>query len=213
MRRLADLLLSAVGLLAVLLPLAAIAGLVRLCDGRPVLFRQTRIGRAGRRFQILKFRTMDPSRSGHRSLTVGNDLRITRLGRWLRITHLDELPQLWNIFRGDMTFIGPRPEVPEFVDRADPLWRRVLAVRPGLFDEATLRSFDEEARLGEVDNWRGYYRHVILPVKLTESIRGIEGRSLASDLVLLCRMARQSWLGADKRREAQREEERHARAA
>jgi len=154
-------------------------------DGPPVLFTQTRIGKGMRPFRIFKFRSMRPSRPGDHSLTRGADDRVTRLGRLLRRSHLDELPQLLNILLGQMSFIGPRPEIPEFVDVDDPLQREVLRVRPGLVDRASLHWVDEASVLGQLEDWRRYYREVILPDKLTRSLRGIHERSLKNDLVLL----------------------------
>jgi lipopolysaccharide/colanic/teichoic acid biosynthesis glycosyltransferase len=94
---------------------------------------------------------------------------------------LDELPQLWNILRGDMNFIGPRPEVPEFIDPANPLHRRVYAVRPGLIDSGTLRWLDEAEVLARASDWKAYYREVILPDKLQCSLEDIEAKSLWRD--------------------------------
>ena len=119
-------------------PLLFVAVLILLTDGAPVFFKQVRIGQYGRPFILWKFRTMRDVEEVGASLTLGNDARVTRLGSWLRHTHIDELPQLLCIFRGEMSFIGPRPEIPEFVDLNDPLQSRVLQVRPGLVDRATL---------------------------------------------------------------------------
>jgi len=106
-------------------------------DGRPVLFRQVRIGRFGIEFELFKFRSMRRNQTG-RVLTAEGDRRVTRSGRFLRKYKLDELPQLWNVVRGDMRLIGPRPEVPQFVALADPVWNAVLQVKPGITDLATL---------------------------------------------------------------------------
>jgi HemK-related putative methylase len=120
-RHLFDLVVSAICLILGAVPMVAIGLAVRLLDGAPVFFCQTRVGRGMRPFRLYKFRTMKTSSECNHSLTVGDDSRITKLGFWLRKYHLDELPQLFNIFVGEMSFIGPRPEIPEFVDKNDPL--------------------------------------------------------------------------------------------
>ena len=128
--RLADLVAAGLGL-ALLSPLyLATALAVLLYDGRPVFFRQERIGRGGQPFHLWKFRTMRPA-SGGPLLTVAGDARITPLGRFLRRTKLDELPQLWNVLKGEMSLVGPRPEVRRYVERYTPDQRRVLALTPG----------------------------------------------------------------------------------
>src|SRR4051812_25918202 len=146
----------------------AAAALVAATSPGPVLFRQTRVGLGGRPFTLLKLRTM---RAGAETpdgsqLTASGDARITPVGRWLRRFKLDELPQLWNVVRGDMSLVGPRPEVPRYVDAADPLWQSVLAARPGLTDPVTLRLRDEEALLASADDAERFYRERLLPWKL-----------------------------------------------
>lgn len=199
MRRLADLVLAVLGLVLLAVPMAAIALAIRLMNGRPVLFVQTRVGRKFRPFQLLKFRTMAAPRPGSRSITVGEDPRTTPLGRRLRRYHLDELPQLLNILRGDMSFIGPRPEIPEFVDDGDPVQIEVYGVRPGLFDSATLHWLDEHEILGQVDNWEDFYHNVVLPDKLARSLSDIRNRSFRRDvglmLAVLGRIARRKTAG------------------
>ncbi len=155
-----------------LIALAPLLGLIALAvvseDGRPVLFRQVRVGRFGRHFNMYKFRSMR-MRPGL-PLTCKGDPRVTRVGRFLRAYKLDELPQLWNIIRGEMAWIGPRPEVPEFVDMGDPLWQQVLAMRPGLADAASIAFRNEEQLLAAVPDPQEYYRREILPRKLRMSI-------------------------------------------
>ncbi len=137
-------------------------------DRGPVLFRQIRVGRFGQRFTMLKFRSMR-ARPGL-PLTCKGDPRVTRVGLFLRRYKLDELPQLWNIVRGEMAWIGPRPEVPEFVDMDDPLWQQVLQWRPGLADAASIAYRNEEQLLAAASDPRDYYRREILPRKLRLSI-------------------------------------------
>jgi lipopolysaccharide/colanic/teichoic acid biosynthesis glycosyltransferase len=175
--------------------LAVIAAAVRLQDGGPILFRQERVGRHGRPFLLWKFRSMSTAKTGT-AITAGGDRRVTPLGRILRRYKLDELPQLWNVVRGDMSFIGPRPEVPCFVDPADPMWRAVHRVRPGITDLATLVYRDEESILaGFADPERGY-REAVLPAKLALNLQYLAQRSAVRDLKLLALTVRYSFVPA-----------------
>jgi lipopolysaccharide/colanic/teichoic acid biosynthesis glycosyltransferase len=174
------------GLIAISPLVAVIAAAIRLEDGGPVLFRQTRAGIAGRPFTLLKFRSMRTGSSGPR-ITGGGDRRVTRLGRLLRAYKLDELPQLWNIVRGDMSFIGPRPEVFEFVDLRDPRWRTVLSVKPGVTDLATLLYRNEEQLLAGSRS----------PEKEYRDLEYLRKRSLQADLRLLFWTVRYSFWPAD----------------
>ena len=156
-----------------------IALLIRIEDGGPVFFRQTRVGRNGRFFQLLKFRSMRVNSPGT-SITAATDTRITRVGRVLRHYKLDELPQLWNVLTRDMSLIGPRPEVPEYVDLNDSTWRDVLGFRPGITDLASLIYRDEEQVLARGSNdLDRYYREVILPEKLSLNLQYCEAVYLA----------------------------------
>jgi len=169
----------------VLSPLFAFAALlVLLKDGRPVFFRQRRIGRNGNPFYILKFRTMQVANSG-RSITVSGDNRVTPTGAWLRKRKLDELPQLFNVLKGDMSLIGPRPEVPEFVEPENEQWNAVLRMRPGITDLASLLFRNEEELLRPAADPDHFYRHFILPAKLDLNLRYQGSRSLPRDLKLV----------------------------
>lgn len=178
-------------LLAPLLALLALA--VRLTSPGPALFRQQRVGRVGRTFEMLKFRTMTVAPSAEvPQVTVAGDARVTGLGRLLRAAKLDELPQLWNIARGEMGFVGPRPEVPRYVDFDDPLWQRVLASPPGLTDPTTLRLRNEEALLAELarsrdGDFEAAYREVLLPYKLRTSAEYLDRQTPWSDVFVLVR--------------------------
>ncbi len=185
--------LAAAGL-AVLSPvLAGIALIVWAETGRPVLFRHRRVGRFGRLFDLVKFRSMVVGHGGP-SITKKGEARITRVGAFLRRWKLDELPQLWNVVRGEMSLVGPRPEAPEYVNLEDPLWRRVLAVRPGITDPASIAFRDEESLLAEAADADEYYRTVVLPRKLELSAAYLERRSFLLDLEMLLRTAAASWL-------------------
>jgi lipopolysaccharide/colanic/teichoic acid biosynthesis glycosyltransferase len=182
--RAVDAALALAGLAAASPVFLAAAVLAATTSPGPVLFRQTRVGRGGRPFTLLKLRTMRMAPEGSQ-LTASGDSRITPVGRWLRRFKLDELPQLWNVVRGDMSLVGPRPEVPRYVDAADPLWQAVLAARPGLTDPVTLRLRDEEALLAGADDVEGFYRERLLPWKLRGYRDYLERRSWISDLAVL----------------------------
>lgn len=179
--------------LMVLSPLLALLALAVAADsGLPVLFRQKRIGRRGEPFDLLKFRSMRTGMAGT-SITAGSDPRVTRAGAVLRKYKLDELPQLWNVFNGTMSLIGPRPEIPRFVDPADPLWRDVLELTPGITDLATLVYRDEESILAGVTDPEEYYRSTVLPAKLRMNLDYARRRTWPLDLELLLLTARYSF--------------------
>src|SRR5215813_3991984 len=183
--RLADAAIALVGLVIVapLIALSAIA--VAITSRGPVIFRQKRMGRNGRPFTMYKLRTMRPESAGPQ-VTAGDDVRVTPVGKFLRKTKLDELPELWNILRGDMSLIGPRPEVPRYVDLADPMWRLVLEARPGIADPMTLRLRNEEALLVEVEGDRErFYLETLVPFKLEGYLTYLQARSWRSDLKVL----------------------------
>ena len=153
----------------------------------PALFRQERVGRFGRPFRIHKFRTMRPDadRLGP-PLTVGDDVRITRAGRWLRRYRFDELPQLLDVLRGDMSLVGPRPEVPHYLALMPAALReRVLAVRPGITDPVSLAHLDEAAELAAAADPEREYIEVILPRKLQAAAEYASRATLWSDLCVV----------------------------
>lgn len=171
---------------APLLGLVAIA--IRVDSPGPVLFRQTRVGRHRQPIQTLKLRTMivnAEARGGQ--ITAGHDPRVTRIGRWLRRTKLDELPQLWNVVRGDMSLVGPRPEVPRYADQYRSEWEPLFDVRPGLTDLASVTFRDEELLLACARDHERAYREVIMPLKLDLALQGVRHRSLVADLKIMGR--------------------------
>ena len=179
--------LAGAGLLVTGPLILLLALLVRVTSPGSSFFRQRRAGRGGCPFDLVKLRTMTTGAQGA-AVTSQGDRRVTPLGRLLRRTKLDELPQLWNVLRGDMALVGPRPEVPAFVDAADPLWQEVLAVRPGLTDAVTLRLRDEEALLASAgDDPETFYRSHLLPWKLRGAVAYERQRTVWSDLVVLAR--------------------------
>jgi len=188
-KRLFDIAVALGGLLVFGLPMIAIALWIRLDSAGPVFFRQARVGRHGRLFRIHKFRTMvaDAAARGP-AVTVGADPRITRAGGWLRRSKLDELPQLFDVLAGDMSIVGPRPEVPQYVALYPPALReRVLSVRPGITDPVSLRHADEGAMLARAADPEREYREVVLPAKLQEAAAYAARATLWSDLGVIGR--------------------------
>jgi lipopolysaccharide/colanic/teichoic acid biosynthesis glycosyltransferase len=183
-KRLADVLLASFGLI-VISPLLAIIGVViAIGDGRPVFYAATRVGQYGRPFHLYKFRTMVPS--GGSSVTVFADPRITPTGRAVRQLKLDELPQLFNVLRGDMSFVGPRPEDPSYVALYTDEQRRILDLKPGITSVAALEYWDE-GELLKGDDWESVYREQIMPAKVALENEYAQRRTLWSDAGLLAR--------------------------
>lgn len=190
-KRLFDLCAAGGGLLLLSPLLVLIALWIKLDSPGPVLFRQTRVGRRGELFQILKFRTMAARGAPGRLLTVGRDSRITRAGHLLRKYKLDELPQLLNVLSGSMSLVGPRPEVPRYVACYPPAVRDlVLSVKPGITDWASILFKDENAILGQAQDPEEAYVHTILPQKLDYCLRYVRERSFWVDLRILLRTLR-----------------------
>ena len=181
-KRTFDLFLAAVGLLMTgwLILLAAFAAAVD--TGRSGFFRQERIGQYGRPFLLVKIRTMRPVEGMDTSVTVAGDVRITRLGRWLRRAKIDELPQLVNVLLGQMSFVGPRPDVAGFADRLEGDDRLILALRPGITGPATLKYRDEEGLLAGHGDPEAYNREVIWPDKVRINRLYVENWSFSGDL-------------------------------
>lgn len=187
LKRAFDVGLSIVALLFLWPLLAGLGFCVLLAMGRPVVFKQERIGFEGRPFRLFKFRTMKNGEPGGLLITGTGDRRVTRFGRFLRVTKLDELPQLVNVLKGDMSIVGPRPEVARYVALYTPAQRLVLSVRPGLTDPATVLFRDEESLLGEVPEPRreDYYVREIMPRKLAINLDYLAGASFWRDLRLI----------------------------
>jgi lipopolysaccharide/colanic/teichoic acid biosynthesis glycosyltransferase len=186
MKRIFDVAASAAAIVVLLPLLLAIALLVWIDAGRPIFFGHERVGRNFRRFRLWKFRSMRPSADGPQ-ITVGGDSRITRSGRLLRLTKLDELPQLWNVLRGDMSLVGPRPEVSPYVDLYHDRYASILAVRPGITDLASVVYRHEESILSAQQDPERYYRDVVLPAKLNLADEYIGRQCLALDAQILVR--------------------------
>ncbi len=172
--------------LFLLAPVLLLASLLILLSSRgPILFRQKRVGCQGSVFVLYKFRTMREASDGPQ-VTASDDNRKTRIGSLLRKTKIDELPELWNVWRGDMSLVGPRPEVPQFVNLDDPLWQAVLMSRPGITDPVTLRLRNEEALLSQIDGDREiFYLETLQPFKLKGYMEYSQQRCWQSDIVVL----------------------------
>ena len=181
-----DIVASGFALVALLPLMLVLAILVRLDSPGPSLFRQTRVGKSFREFQLLKFRSMRNGNCGT-EVTCGQDARITRVGAFLRAFKLDELPQLWNVFCGDMSFVGPRPEVPMFVERFRPDYEELLSVRPGITDPASIRYRSEAGILGTTQDPVNYYTNVILPDKIEISRAYVRSANFKKDISLILR--------------------------
>lgn len=186
LKRLIDVAGSALGIVLLSPVFAGIAVLIKLDSPGPVFFRQVRVGRGGVSFRIWKFRSMrTDAESAGPGITVGGDPRVTRIGRFLRAKKLDELPQLFNVLRGEMSLVGPRPEIPFYVDLYDAAQRPVLDVRPGITDPASLRYRDEEVTLAAADDPQAYYRDVIMREKIDINLAYRREATVFSDLALV----------------------------
>lgn len=187
LKRFFDMILSLIGLLVLLPFFVLIALAIKLDSPGSVFYRGKRIGRDGVLFRLFKFRTMvmDADKQGA-GITASGDARITRIGRILRRTKLDELPQLINVISGDMSLVGPRPEDPRYVELYTPEQRRILAVRPGITSLASLEYRHEEQLLAG-DDWEEVYRTKIMPAKLAIDLAYIENDSRWQDIWILLR--------------------------
>ena len=187
-KRLFDVGVATVGLLLLSPLLVALAFLVKLTSAGPVFYRQIRVGQGGKIFRIAKFRSMrvDADRYGL-PITSAGDPRVTAFGRVLRRLKLDELPQLWNVFKGEMSLVGPRPEVPLYVEGYSMSQRQVLLLRPGITDPASILYRDEEQLLGVQPDPDRYYREVVLPNKLKLNVEYLSCLSFFYDLSLVLR--------------------------
>lgn len=186
MKRLFDIFFSLFGLI-LCLPLFIIVSILIKLDSRgPIFFIQERIGKNLRTFKVYKFRTMkhNPDVNSPK-ITIACDSRITSIGKFLRKYKIDELPQLFNVLKGEMSFVGPRPEVKEYVELYESDYQRLLRIRPGITDPASLRFSDEEAILSLSENWEEEYKKRILPEKIALSLSYVENHNIIKDLKLI----------------------------
>ena len=185
-KRLFDIVSSGIGLLCLAPVFVVMAIWIKLDSRGPVFYRQTRVGRYGRDFRIFKFRSMRVGSDKGRQITVGEkDPRITRFGYFIRRYKIDELPQLINVFLGDMSIVGPRPEVRKYVDLYSEEQRKVFQVRPGITDLASIKYRNENELLSQVDDPDTYYIDVIMPDKLTINLEYIRHQSFMGDIKII----------------------------
>ena len=188
MKRLFDIVLSSIMLIMLSPFLVLIAFSIAIGSRGGVLFHQTRVGMNGREFNLLKFRSMRPGSEKAGQITVGErDPRITSIGHFLRRTKLDELPQLLNILMGDMSIVGPRPEVPKYVALYSADQRRVLDVRPGLTSLASIAYINENEMLGRSNDPERTYVEEVMPAKLALDLQYVDRRSFLFDLKIILR--------------------------
>lgn len=186
MKRLFDIVASGLGLLCLSPLLLVVAIWIKLDSPGPVFFRQVRVGRYNKDFRIIKFRSMRVGSDKGSQITVGgHDSRITRSGYFIRKTKIDELPQLINVFIGDMSLVGPRPEVRHYVDMWTPEQMHVLDVRPGITDPASIRYRNENELLEKAEDPEKYYAEVIMQDKIKLYLEYVEKHSFWYDLGLI----------------------------
>ncbi|MBI5739833.1 MAG: sugar transferase [Nitrospirae bacterium] len=187
LKRIFDIFFSGAGLVVLSPFLAIVAIAVKLDSKGPVIFRQIRVGRNFKEFGIYKFRTMenDAPMTGPQ-ITVSGDKRVTRAGKFLRKYKIDELPQLINVLKGDMSFVGPRPEVRKYVEMFKSDYAKLLQIRPGITDPASIKYSEEEKALALSTNWEEDYINIVLPSKIRLSSQYIENRkNIFSDVCLI----------------------------
>lgn len=187
MKRVLDVVLSGAALIAISPLFLALAVTVFLSSPGGAFYSQTRVGLNGRPFVLYKFRSMRANNRGAQVTLGSTDPRITPLGAWLRAYKLDELPQLWNVLIGDMSIVGPRPEVEAYVALYTDEMRDILTVRPGLTDPASIAGFDEGARLQAAEDPEAYYREVLMPEKVALQMDYVRTATLGSDIRVIAR--------------------------
>lgn len=186
MKRLFDIVMSAFGLLMLSPILLFTAIWIKLDSEGPVFYRQVRVGRGNKDFRIFKFRSMHVDADKKGLITVGGrDPRVTRSGYYIRKFKLDELPQLINVFIGDMSFVGPRPEVRKYVDLYTPEQMHVLDIRPGITDAASIKYRNENELLAAVDDPDRYYIEVVMQDKLRINLEYVQHHSFLGDIALI----------------------------
>jgi lipopolysaccharide/colanic/teichoic acid biosynthesis glycosyltransferase len=184
MKTLFDRVFSVFGLLISFPVILVIAASIKISDKGPVLFRQKRVGQYGKLFTIFKFRTMI-SNDEKNSISVKGDDRITKVGKVLRKYKLDELPELWNILIGDMSFVGPRPDVPGYADKLSGNARKILELKPGITGPATLIYSNEEELLAKVDDPQKYNDEVLFPDKVRINLEYFEKHTISMDFKII----------------------------
>lgn len=185
-KRLIDVIGASIGIV-LLSPLFILVAILIVMDSNgPVFFKQQRVGLNMRDFYLIKFRTMHVVQNTNILLTIGNkDSRITRVGYWLRKYKLDELPQLFNVFIGEMSLVGPRPEVRKYVNLYNDQQRYVLSIKPGITDWASVEFCNESELLAKAEDPETYYITNIVPIKISQNLRYIAQRSVLTDIKII----------------------------
>ncbi|MEJ5961951.1 sugar transferase [Pedobacter immunditicola] len=185
-KRIFDVVFSLLGIIFLLPVFLVVIVLLKLDSKGPIIYKQVRVGLNLNNFELYKFRTMCKDADKKGLLTVGNhDNRITRIGYWLRKYKIDELPQLFNILKGEMSFVGPRPEVLKYVQLYNAVQKRVLTVKPGITDWASIRFINENQLLENSDDPENYYINTIIPTKVSENLKYIDHNNLWIDLKII----------------------------
>ncbi|HAT4141583.1 TPA: sugar transferase [Clostridium perfringens] len=186
-KRMFDLFFSLIGIIITIPILILISIMVKLTSKGPIIFKQERVGKNKKIFYIYKFRTMTDcdDRASDRQVTVINDQRITRIGRILRKYKIDELPQLYNVLKGDMSFVGPRPEVKKYVKFYEEEYDEILKIKPGITDLASIEYIDENTIISKYSDPEKVYIEEVLPKKLMLNKRYIEEMSIKNDILLI----------------------------
>lgn len=188
LKRLMDIVGAMAGMILLLPLFILIAVLIRLTSKGPIFFKQNRVGLNMMDFQLIKFRTMYVSTKEGSLLTIGNkDSRVTKVGYYLRKYKLDEFPQLINVLRGEMSLVGPRPEVRKYVNLYDDQQRYVLSVKPGITDWASVEFFNEGELLAKAEDPENYYIQNIIPVKINHNLKYVANHNVATDLKIIWR--------------------------
>lgn len=185
-KRIFDIICSSFGLICLSPMLIVVIILIKRGSDGPVFFKQIRVGENEKEFLILKFRTMvvDAEKLG-KQITIGNDSRITNIGAFLRKYKLDELPQLINVLKGEMSLVGPRPEVPRYVSLYTQEQKKVLNIKPGITDLASLRYKDENDLLGDKQDPEAFYINTVMPDKLALNLEYIEKNNIMFDIYII----------------------------
>ena len=185
LKRVFDIVASFCGIV-ILFPLIIIVSiLIKITSKGPVLFKQVRVTKNGKLFKIYKFRTMKENSEGNKQITVGKDNRITGIGHILRKTKLDELPQLFNVLKGEMSLVGPRPEVPKYVELYTDEQREILKVPAGITDYASIYFSNESELLGEAENPEEFYIKKIMPYKIELNKKYINEIGIMTDIKII----------------------------
>ena len=180
-----DYFFAIVGLFISLPLLITISILIKLTSKGPIFYTQKRVGREGKIFTIIKFRSMTTTHKDNNTITIGGDIRITKFGKILRRFKLDELPELLNILKGEMSFVGPRPDLPGYADKLKDENRKILALKPGITSQASLKYANEEEILANEDNPINYNNEVIYPDKIKMNLDYYYNHNLWIDIKII----------------------------